>query len=247
MSRKEVRKPVLENIYKIGFASPANFIPFLSRGSSFKSAKQWPFKIFKDLEAKGLIKEIPVSNRLYDRKSVRDKFYTLTKAGLDALEVKDRHVRDKISITKVMHESGLNSVLLGFLYAFPDVIIKRNYKAIGADASIQILDNGRTYNFLIEFERTRSWEAIRKEKLLGLNDSKTKVIIVYAHEDFNVLKSPVEWNESIVSWQNKHFKNFKHYTKGLNNHFFFMSYTNFTRPNETVFRDVNNNPRKLIQ
>jgi len=250
MSRKDTRTPVLQNIYKIGFASSSNFIPFLSKGTNFESAKQNPLRIFNALLHAGLIKEVEVSNRIFNRQCLRDTFYTLTKAGLDALDVKDKRVRDKISITRVMHESGLNSILLGFIYAFPEpeykVEIERNYKFIGADARVVIHHNDKAYYFLIEFERSRSWEAIREEKLLALNNSKTKVIIVYAHEEFNVLRSPVEWNESILSFQQRHFKNFKHYTKDLKNLFLFMSYPDYTRPNETVFRDIFNSPRKLI-
>jgi len=146
-----------------------------------------------------------------------------------------------------MHESGLNSILLGFIYAFPEpdykLEIERNYKAFGADARVIINYQDKAYTFLIEFERSRSWEAIREEKLLSLNNFKTRIIIVYAHEDFNVLRSPVEWNESIISFQHRHFKQFKHYVKGLNNIFLFYVLSNYTRPDEANFRDIYNSPR----
>jgi len=249
MSRKDTRTPVLRNIYKLGFASASNFIPFTSKGSSFKSAKNNPLRIFNSLLTAGLIQEIKVVNRIFNRQCLRDTFYCLTNKGFNALEIKDKRVRDKISITRIMHESGLNSIL--FIYAFPEpdykVEIERNYKTIGADAKVVITHKDKVYTFLIEFERSRSWEAIREEKLLHLNNSKTRVIIVYAHEDFNVLRSPVEWTESIIAFQNRHFKDFKHFIKGLNNHFLFMSFTRFMTPNEAVFRNINNCPVKLIQ
>jgi len=251
MSRKDTRTPILQNIYKIGFASSFNFIPFISKGISFDSSKTNILRIFNALLKAKLIQEVKVASRIFNRQCLRDTFYCLTNKGFNVLENKDERVRDKISITRVMHESGLNSILLGFIYAFPEpefkVEIERNYKFIGADARVVIHHNDKAYYFLIEFERSRSWEAIREEKLLALNNSKTKVIIVYAHEEFNVLRSPVEWNESILSFQQRHFKKFKFYTKDLKNLFLFMSYPDYTRPNETVFRDVFNSPRKLIQ
>lgn len=251
MSRKDTRTQVLRNIYKTDFASPSNFIPFLSKGTNFDSAKQNPLRIFHALLEAGLIQEVKVINRIFNRQCLRDTFYCLTKKGFDALEVQDKRVRNKISITRIMHESGLNSILLGFIYAFPEpdykVEIERNYGLAGADAKVIITYQDKPYTFLIEFERSRSWEAIREQKLLQLNSRNVHFIIVYAHEDFNVLRSPVEWTQSIVSFQNRHFKDFKHFVSGLRNHFYFMSYTDFLTPNEAVFRDINNSPRKLIQ
>ena len=165
---------------------------------------------------------------------------------------------DPKSISKIDHESGLNDILLGFIYGFEEVEIDRTSKlgAYKPDAIVKITIDKKRYDFIVEFERSRSWEAIRKEKLLLMAQIKpeqyslskqTKFLTIYAFERFNVFKRPIEWTPSIVELQNKHFKNFKHYTKDLTPNFLFASYHNFTRLNETVWQDINNNPRKLIQ
>lgn len=262
MSRSDTRTPVLNNIYKIGFASPSNFIPFLSKSEDFKAAKNWPDKIFKAFIEKGLIKEVKVYNRIYTRQTLRDTFYCLTQAGYDALEVKARHYDPK-SINQINHESGLNDILLGFIYAYPDceVTIDRNFvfknEKYKPDALVKVFNpnTGRLDNFIVEFERTRTWEQIRKEKFgVALKVSPKdygleccKFLYIYAHEQFNVFKRPMEWTPSILEFQNRHFKKFKDYTQGLKNNFLFARYHDFTRLNESVWHSIDGTPRKLIQ
>lgn len=261
MSRKIVKPIVLKNIYKLGFASPGNFLPFLTTTKNFAAAKNWPNKIFNGFLRSNppLIKEVKVYNRIYALQSLRDTFYSLTQAGIDALELKTKQVDPK-SISKIDHESGLNDILLGFIYSYPDYEVEIDrVKKLGdykPDAIVKIRDNDfKSYHFIVEFERTRSWEAIRKEKLLLMDkvrpehfnlSKQTKFLIVYAHEHFNVFKRPIEWMPSIVEYQNRHFKKYKKYIYDLSNPFLFTPFHNFTRLNESVWFDLNGSHRKLI-
>lgn len=261
MSRKIVKPIVLKNIYKLGFATPGNFLPFLTTTKNFAAAKNWPNKIFNGFLRNNppLIREVKVYNRIYALQSLRDTFYSLTQAGIDALELKSKQIDPK-SISKIDHESGLNDILLGFIYGFPgyEVEIDR-VKKLGdykPDAIVKLIGEEKQYTFIIEFERSRCWEAIRKEKLYPLKDFKperydlpnyTKILIVYAWERFNVFKRPIEWTPSIVELQKKHFRRFKHYTDKLTKIFLFASFHDFTRLNESVWQTIDGSPRKLIQ
>jgi hypothetical protein len=262
----KVTENVLINLIKIGFASPNNFAPFLTRGATTKKGYfLWPNRLFKRLlghknETTGLpeplIREIPIYGYIY-KQPERFKFYTPTQHAYDRYEVKNHNEGPK-SLRQLDHQSGLADILLGFLYNFENVEINTafkfkhdNYKP---DAYVKIHNEGKTYHFIIEFERTRTWQAIRDEKLLkadkvklkkyGLSDH-TKFLFIYAHERYPVLHRSIENPDN--NFLNKHFKNYKHYAKDLTPNFLFTPYHNFTRLDKSVWQDSKGNPRQLIQ
>ena len=201
---------VLYNLAKVQFATIYNFSPFLSeKATTIKGSLIWATVLFKKLEKQELIRRIPLYGR-YGRAYKFNTFYTPTAKGFKVLEGFEPKYLEPKSVTQMMHQSALIDCMLGFIYGFPDYDIEIDYNFVmdgyKPDALIRMTGNdGNRYDFAFELERTRSPQAIKKEKLSkndkinpakhGLSE-KTKFLYVYAHERYNVFARPVEYDRS---------------------------------------------------
>ena len=122
-------------------------------------------------------------------------------------------VKEKVLLAKrnIEHNFALIDVLTAFLFLYQDfdIEIKTNPRIITGgkeyrpDAIVKMNKGGLEYDFIIELERTRSAEAIYKEKLLpnskldlkksGLH-RRTKFLYIYCTEWMNVFWRPSEYN-----------------------------------------------------
>lgn len=139
----------------------------------------------------------------------------MTKEGANALGYERyTHIGEK-SVQNFPHQFGLIETLCGLYFPFrdeynititypstansldgykPDAIVKYRHKL-----------DGREFDFILEFERTRTAKAIFEEKI-RLNEKvtsfrkyglskQTKFLYVFTTENFDVTKRPVEYSE----------------------------------------------------
>ena len=132
------------------------------------------------------------------------------------------------------------------------------------DAHIRLISKGirsMTYDFIIEFERTRSNQAIIDEKLkrneklanfrkYGLSD-KTKILYVLTDEFYNVYWRPVEYHQKevrkLTDKVNYRLKRLIEEARFLPGHKYrFTTLHNFTRLDKAVWHNSPGHPTKLI-
>jgi hypothetical protein len=161
---------LLKTIARVQLASKYNISTFtLKTADTLEGSLKEPGRPFTQLSKAGFIAPVPT----YDcGKTFRhNTFYRVTKTGHQAIDGhKYRYVEPR-SINNLEHTSGLLDVHLGFVYNYPNfkIAIDCNKVLDGykPDAHIRLTSNEikpRTFDFLIEFERTRSNKAIIDEK-----------------------------------------------------------------------------------
>lgn len=202
---------LLKAIYDLKFATIYN-IAFESVGRSKDSMLVGVGRHIRQLAKAGLI--LPVRQYGYLRhEKFRHTFWQVTKEGAQALGYNQYTPIGEKSVRNYPHQFGLIDVLCGLYFPFrdefdimitypstansldgykPDAIIKYRHKV-----------EKKAYDFLIEFERTRTPRAIYEEKIRGNEKIKsfrkyglskqTKFLYVFTSENFDVTKRPVEY------------------------------------------------------
>lgn len=259
---------LLQVIANVQFATKFNVSAFTQKtASTVEGSMKEPRRLFKQLLDADLI--TPISVYGFGKQHSCNTFYRVTRKGHKIVEnQKYRYIEPK-SMNNIYHESGLIDLMLGFIYGFWDHKVEIDYNKVingyKPDAYIRITSKDictKTYEYLVEFERTRSNQAILDEKLrkneklgdlrnYGLS-SRAKILYVLTDEFYNVYWRPVEYETNqevkpLIDKVNYRLKKLIEASKQLNsNKYLFTALHNFTRLNEAVWRDPSGQPRKLI-
>lgn len=218
MENKFDRKfQVLRALSIVKYATIYNFQPWLShRATSYAGSLIWPRKIFKILETAGYIQKIRSYG--YGPTWSYNTFYQLTKQGSRFIgNEDDRKYIDPRSMQAISHQAGLIDIVLAFVYLYPTYHISVDYfakfeidlnKKYNPDAVIKLTSPDKVYHFIVEFERSRERDAIKKDKFwrnermadlsqYGLNRN-AKFLYVYTVEHFNVFWRPNQYDEPAI-------------------------------------------------
>ncbi len=204
---------MLKAIYDLKFATIYN-LAFESRGTNKDSCLVGIGRHIRQLEKAGLI--LPVRHYGYLRnEKYRHTFWQATKEGANAMGYERYTPIGEKSVVNFPHQFGLIDVLCGLYFPYrdeyeftvtypstsnsldgykPDAIVKYRHKF-----------DSREYDFIVEFERTRTPKAIFEEKI-RLNEKitsfrkyglskQTKFLYVFTTENFDVTTRPVEYPE----------------------------------------------------
>ena len=207
------KRRLLKALYDLKFATIYN-LAFESRGATKDSRLVGTGRHITQLEKDGLV--LPVRKYGYLRNErYRHTFWQVTKEGAQAPGYECYTPIGRKSVQNFPHQFGLIDLLCGLYFPFrdeydisitypstansldgykPDAIIRYRHK----------LDD-RQYDFIVEFERTRTPRAIFDEKI-RLNEKignfrkyglskQTKFLYVFTTENFNVTTRPVEYSE----------------------------------------------------
>ena len=258
------RQDIIANVQ---FATKQNISAFTRiSANTVEGAMKEPRRLFKQLGDAGLITPIPLYG--FGRSHSRNTFHRVTHKGHRAVESPKYRYIDPKSINNIYHQSGLIDVALGFIYGFPDYKVEIDYNKIldgyRPDAHIRLTSKDirpRIYDFIIEFERTRSNQAIIDEKLkrneklaafrkYGLSD-KTKILYVLTDEFYDVYWRPVEYNQKevrqLTDKVNYRLKRLIGGARFLPGHKYrFTALHNFTRLDKAVWHNSQGHPTKLI-
>ena len=209
----DAKRKLLKAVYNLKFATIYN-LAFESAGHSKDSCLVGVGRHIRQLEKAGLI--LPVRHYGYLRnEKYRHTFWQVTKEGANALGFERYTPIGEKSVLNFPHQFGLIDVLCGLYFPYrdeyeftvtypstsnsldgykPDAIVRYRHKL-----------DGREYDFILEFERTRSPKAIFEEKI-RLNEKikdfrkyglskQAKFLYVFTTENFDVTTRPVEYSE----------------------------------------------------
>jgi hypothetical protein len=209
----DAKRKLLKAIYDLKFATIYN-LAFESAGQSKDSCLVGVGRHIRQLEKAGLI--LPVRHYGYLRnEKYRHTFWQATKEGANALGYERYTPIGEKSVVNFPHQFGLIDVLCGLYFPYRDEYeftvtypsTSNSLDGYKPDAIVkyrQKLD-GREYDFILEFERTRTPKAIFEEKI-RLNEKitnfrkyglskQTKFLYVFTTENFDVTTRPVEYSE----------------------------------------------------
>jgi len=242
---------------KIQMATSYHFAPWLSpNATTLNGYLLWSMLQINLLRAQGLIREVEIYP-YFGKKWRYNTFYSIKP--------------NKIANSHIEHQSGLIDVLMAFLYLYRDHEIEIDYSPklkdkngiYRPDALVKMRDmDGKEYHFLIEFERTRSAEAIFKEKLTkneqlrpfkeyGLSEH-TKILYICGHEWMNVFWRPIQYKTEPqalrgIQATNKQLELLMKKAKNLPDHKYrFLPYHYFVELNKMVWTTPKGNSVSLI-
>ncbi len=261
------KRRLLKALYDLKFATIYN-LAFDSRGATKDSCLVGTGRHIAQLEQDGLVMPVRKYGYLRDER-YRHTFWQVTKEGAQALGYEQYTSIGRKSVQNFPHQFGLIDVLCGLYFPFrdeydimitypstansldgykPDAIVKYRHK----------LDN-RQYDFILEFERTRTPRAIFEEKIrmnekiknfrkFGLS-KQTKFLYVFTTENFDVTKRPVEYSEyrPMIRRVEKQFGQLLRMTGKLPDHRYrFALLHQFKEFNRTVWFSPNGHKMKII-
>ncbi|MBT4482285.1 MAG: hypothetical protein HOC71_01245 [Candidatus Latescibacteria bacterium] len=209
------KRKLLKALYDLKFATIYN-LAFKSRGATKDSCLVGTGRHITQLERDGLVMPVRKYGYLRDER-YRHTFWQVTKEGAQALGYEQYTPIGRKSVQNFPHQFGLIDALCGLYFLFrdeydititypstansldgykPDAIVRYRHK----------LDD-RQYDFIVEFERTRTPKAIMEEKI-RLNEKVTnfrkhglskqaKFLYVFTTENFDVTTRPVEYPEYV--------------------------------------------------
>ena len=208
------KRRLLKALYDLKFATIYN-LAFESRGATKDSCLVGTGRHIAQLERDGLVLPVRKYGYLRDER-YRHTFWQVTKEGAQALGYERYTPIGRKSVQNFQHQFGLIDVLCGLYFPFrdeydimitypstansldgykPDAIVKYRHKL-----------DGREFDFIVEFERTRTPKTIFEEKI-RLNEKitnfrkyglskQTKFLYVFTSENFDVTTRPVEYFEN---------------------------------------------------
>jgi len=239
----------------LGLATVYTFQPWNQRAETLGGSLLTATRTIKKLKKQELIKQL--EHYPYNGRSFRhNTFYAPIASKLN-----------KIAYRELEHQFALLDVLAAFVYLYEDYDIVIDYlplfkhkgRPYRPDAIVR-LKGDKEYVFIIELERSRSAQAIYKEKLLknkamsfkemGL-PSQTKYLYIYAHERFNVYWRPMQYSEpkayATIAMQESGFKHLLEVAQDLPDHSFrFLPLHRFTELDQPIWQTTKGNRVKLI-
>lgn len=267
---------MLHQLGKVPYASVYNFQPWTSvnKKSSLKASLKYPDKLLMELRKKSAVYPLRVYPFGEEKRNLRHTtFYSINN---ELRKYTNKRKKDPLVIAEsnIRHQSGLMDIFLAFINLYPDYEIsiewdksfcfeKRkkypNDESIKEYHSSNYVPDGvikltssdmKEYYFIIEFERTKTAEQIRKDKFRICNSIKkfqsyglsryTKFLFIYTYELYNVFARPIEYqNEDIIRQHqavNHRLVNLiKTSQELISDTYRFMSFQDFYRLNETVW------------
>ena len=215
---------ILNQLLSVQYATINNF--FSRTATSLKGSRLMASKIFRRLEAKGLIRPIPYNELA--RNPQQEQFYQITHKGAKEIgRLGDYAYKEMKAIENAKHESSKIDIALSFLLGYPNYLIALDYNASLDGYKPDILvkmtspDLSKKYDFIVEIERkdhpgrTLEEKIKRIEKVLarlnfkkyGLSD-KVKVLIVWNNRSFNPYWRPQEYERVSESIETERVRNF---------------------------------------
>ena len=207
------KRKLLKALYDLKFATIYN-LAFKSRGATKDSCLVGTGRHITQLERDGLVMPVRKYGYLRDER-YRHTFWQVTKEGAQALGYECYTPIGRKSVQNFPHQFGLIDLLCGLYFPFRDEYIinitypstANSFDGYKPDAIIRYLNklDDRLYDFIVEFERTRTPRAIFEEKIrlnekitnfrkFGLS-KQTKFLYVFTSEIFDVTTRPVEYSE----------------------------------------------------
>ena len=275
---------VTYQLCKIPYATIYNFQPWTRKKSDdLQSSLQHPGKIFKTLSDKKIVNKVAVYPYDEDKRNFRKTtFYTLKVLSGGSLSHSQTY-NGQIAYDMLRHQSGLMDILLAFINLYPDCLIdidckkefpykrkikdaRGNYniydRTYCPDAFIKLTTpNNKEYHFIIEFERTKSHEQIRKDKMEICNSLNkfgtygisrhTRFLFFYTYELYNVFARPVEYNNPEI----KKYQNSVEYRLNslindsqhlLNDNYLFLPFHDFYLLNKPIWLNSKKEKRMLV-
>lgn len=234
-----------DKLYKklktVGFATKYNFQPFTYKsGKNVKNSLQQPTNNINSLKQGGMIKQVeiyPPPASPYQTKLYSNRKYTFYAPS---------GYKGKIARRELEHSFGIADIALAFAYRYEDykITIKHEprFGTYNPDIYVSLNDYTRQYDFLVEFERTRTPGEVLKDKVYknnnfdfekyGLHRS-TKVLIIYTFETWDVFWRPMEYDQEFMERVEKSVFNM---SKQINNpRYIFMAYHNFPYLDQEVW------------
>lgn len=259
-------KKILNNLIDLGGLATRNNL-YSPKAKTHKGSMIQVNNDFRKFVKAGFIQKLEPVIPLRDL--WRECFYTITKKGSQYIGREDEYKRG-ISRVKsphnVFHESMVRDIALAFINLYPDysVFIQFDeiFNGLKPDLTVRLVKDGKTYAFLVEIERKKTLDRVRKEKLdhyekvfnkadlkkLGLPD-KFKILVVYATLDYNCFLRPQEYSENKdkIKRQREMINNIVRLSQDLPDYRYrFLSFTDFYRLNEPIWLTPKNNKVNLI-
>ncbi len=207
------KRRLLKALYDLKFATIYN-LSFESRGATKDACLIGTGRHIARLERDGLVMPVRKYGYLRDER-YRHTFWQVTKEGAQALGYERYTPIGPKSVQNFPHQFGLIDVLCGLYFPFrdeynititypstansldrykPDAIVRYRHKI-----------EDKKYDFIVEFERTRTPKAIMEEKIrlnekikdfrkFGLSRH-AKFLYVFTIENFDVTTRSVEYSE----------------------------------------------------
>jgi hypothetical protein len=168
-----VKRRLLKTIYDLKFATIYN-LAFERAGQSKDSCLVGVGRHIRQLEKAGLI--LPVRHYGYLRnEKYRHTFWQTTKEGANALDYERYTPIGEKSVVNFPHKFGLIDALCGLYFQYRDeyefnVTYPSTFNSLDGYKPDEIIRyrhklDGREYDFILEFERTRTPKAIFEEKI----------------------------------------------------------------------------------
>lgn len=265
---------MLNQLGKVPYATVYNFQPWtaVNKQADLKSSLHYPDNLMKSLRRSKIVSQVAVYPLGEEKRHYRhNTFYTLKlPTGNNLSQYKTYN--GSISLDMLRHQSGLIDIFLAFINLYPDYLVEidwnkefpysttvkdimgREYnrkKTYCPDAFIRMTaPNQKQYDFIIEFERTKGHEQIKKEKFNICNSIKkfgsyglsrhTRFLFFYTYELYNVYARPIEYqNEEIKKHQqvveNRLNSLIRDNKKILTDNYRFLPFHNCFRLNESIW------------
>lgn len=223
---------MLYQLGKVPYATVYNFQPWtaVNKQADLKSSLHYPDNLMKDLRRTKIVNQVPVYPVGEEKRNARhNTFYTLKSFSSEHVSQSQTY-NGTIALDMRRHQSGLMDILLSFINLYPDYTIEIDCKkefeyqkkitdSMGRkysvkrkylpDAFIKLTSpDQKEYHFIIEFERTKSNDQIRKEKFKTCNELNkfgtyglsryTKFLFFFTYEIYNVYARPIEYHKEEV-------------------------------------------------
>ncbi len=259
----------LNIIARVGMATVYHFQPWtVTNAGDLNKSLQWPTRIFNRLVKAELITPLQIYPTI-GRQYRYNTFFVPTAKGYKVANIKYKY-KDGIALTNLHHQFGLIDICISLIKCFPDYSVTFEYDRVlkfpgynyKPDAIAHLKDSkGKVYNYIIEFERSRSPKSIyldklaKNHKMTDFDDfdlSKyTKFLYVFTNEWYRVFNRPIEYedhkiNNEIQSVENDFFllTAFGQYIEDYK--FRFLPYHQFTRLAEPIWVTPKGNKVSLI-
>lgn len=207
-----------------------------------------------------------LESQIYIRDNWKESFWKITKRGAYYIGRDDQYKRGISKIKSpynIFHESMIRDVAMSFLKLYPgytvfisyDEVFKNKDTKLQPDFVVRLVKDGKTYCFLVEIERKRTFDKDKQdkyEKVFSINQGlpeKFRVLFVCASLGYNAFLRPTEYKDhrSDVDNESDHLNHFIKHSSALNEHRYrFLSFTDFYRLDEPIWKTTKGNKVSLI-
>lgn len=197
-----------------------------------------------------------------ERDEYSDLYVKACGAYITALEDFVNHFLEEKRVSLIDHETAKVDFLLSVIYNYPDFVVEIEYEKVfdgyKPDAVIRMWHQAnceKSFNFIIEIERSRKPLAIKQEKLnriVKVNFRKNfgndyRVVFLIAHPHFTIDKRPLEYKGADMMMNQDYLQHVLNLAKDLPaKHYRFAAYHEFPNIAEPVFFSPDGNVFQFI-